>query len=78
MGRRWEYAIGECVITPTSNGGTPHDVPLGHASCVPEGNIVWDAAVAMHSFFKSPEYFKAGSFKGKRILELGSGTGLGT
>lgn len=46
--------------------------------CVHSGNIVWDAAVGMHHYFMNREYFPQGYWKGRKVLELGSGTGLGT
>jgi predicted nicotinamide N-methyase len=38
---------------------------------------VWDAAVAMNKWLQSPEAFRPGYFRGKKVIELGSGTGLG-
>jgi len=40
------------------------------------GGTVWDAALVLAKYFENTTVFPPGYFKGKRILELGSGTGL--
>ncbi|GAB5032359.1 protein-lysine methyltransferase mettl21a-like [Nannochloropsis oceanica] len=63
----------------TFSNGASVDLPIvqdlmGRRYEMGIGNIVWDAAVAMHRFFQVK--FPPGHFQGKTILELGSGTGL--
>jgi predicted nicotinamide N-methyase len=40
------------------------------------GGTVWDAAIVLIKYFENLEEFPIGFFKGKKIIELGSGTGL--
>eukprot|EP00903_Cladosiphon_okamuranus_P008841 g8465.t3 len=39
-------------------------------------NTVWEAAIWMHHFFQDVRCFPAGWLRGRRVLELGAGTGL--
>lgn len=40
------------------------------------GSSVWDSAVVLMGFFENTEYFPQGFWTGKRVLELGAGTGI--
>lgn len=40
------------------------------------GSSVWDSAVVLMGFFENAEYFPSGFWTGKRVLELGAGTGI--
>eukprot|EP00698_Gefionella_okellyi_P018442 TRINITY_DN551_c0_g1_i2.p1 TRINITY_DN551_c0_g1~~TRINITY_DN551_c0_g1_i2.p1 ORF type:complete len:231 (-),score=52.13 TRINITY_DN551_c0_g1_i2:1014-1667(-) len=40
------------------------------------GRHVWDGALVLSHFFENPDVFPLGCFKNKRVIELGSGTGL--
>lgn len=44
---------------------------VGDVSCV-----VWDAALVLCKFLESPLYFPQGFWNGKRVVDLGSGTGV--
>ncbi|CAM9853685.1 unnamed protein product, partial [Choristocarpus tenellus] len=39
-------------------------------------NTVWEAAIWMHHLFQDESQFPRHAFRGKRVLELGAGTGL--
>lgn len=39
------------------------------------GCVVWDAALVLCKFLENPKYFGPKYWVGKRVLELGSGTG---
>eukprot|EP01103_Thecamoeba_quadrilineata_P015278 TRINITY_DN4774_c0_g1_i1.p1 TRINITY_DN4774_c0_g1~~TRINITY_DN4774_c0_g1_i1.p1 ORF type:complete len:203 (+),score=33.81 TRINITY_DN4774_c0_g1_i1:3-611(+) len=41
-----------------------------------EGGFVWDASLVLAKFFENVDEFPPTFFKNKRVLELGSGTGL--
>lgn len=40
------------------------------------GSSVWDSAVVLMSYFENQRVFPLGFWQGKRVLELGSGTGI--
>ena len=40
------------------------------------GCVVWDAALVLTKFLEHNSYFPDGFWKGKRVLELGAGTGI--
>ena len=40
------------------------------------GCVVWDAALVLTKFLENNSYFPDGFWKGKRVLELGAGTGI--
>eukprot|EP01116_Phalansterium_solitarium_P012447 TRINITY_DN28726_c0_g1_i1.p1 TRINITY_DN28726_c0_g1~~TRINITY_DN28726_c0_g1_i1.p1 ORF type:complete len:215 (+),score=36.36 TRINITY_DN28726_c0_g1_i1:63-707(+) len=40
------------------------------------GGNVWDAALVLCKYFENAEDFPAGFFEGKRVVELGAGTGV--
>ncbi len=59
-----------------SNSGVRVDV-MEHASGRPLGTIVWDGAIVLCQFLLSEAHFPAAdSWRGKRVIDLGSGTGL--
>lgn len=88
LGRKFENMIGNIVVSLLSLFSFPLlSFTLG--PCSPSHLIYthththeikthtqWDAAVSMHKFFQTE--FPPGHFKDKVVLELGSGTGLGT
>ncbi|XP_022287851.2 protein N-lysine methyltransferase METTL21D-like [Crassostrea virginica] len=47
-----------------------HQLEVGDVGCV-----VWDAALVLSKYLETPDFDKGGLLKGKKILELGSGTG---
>lgn len=40
------------------------------------GATVWDASIVLIKYFENTKRFPVGSFRGKRVLELGAGTGI--
>jgi len=94
MGRQYEMGIGNIVVRAPARHSPPSPLRYYPLCCsvapkatdslslfhlsppLLSSNIQWDAAVAMHRFFQTD--FPPGHFEGKTILELGSGTGLGT
>ena len=40
------------------------------------GCVVWDAAIVLCSFLENHKYFPPGFWRGKKVLDLGSGTGV--
>ena len=40
------------------------------------GCVVWDAALVLCKFLENQEYFPPGYWNGKRVVDLGSGTGV--
>ena len=40
------------------------------------GCVVWDAALVLCRFLENPHYFSRGFWSGKRVVDLGSGTGV--
>ena len=47
-----------------------HQLEVGDVGCV-----VWDAALVLSKYLETPDFDKGRLLKGKKILELGSGTG---
>ncbi len=40
------------------------------------GCVVWDAAIVLCKFLENGSFFPAGYWKGKNVVDLGSGTGV--
>ena len=40
------------------------------------GCVVWDAALALSAFLSQVDYFPASFWSGRRVIELGAGTGV--
>eukprot|EP00697_Spironema_sp_BW2_P001773 gnl/Spiro4/12396_TR6547_c0_g1_i1.p1 gnl/Spiro4/12396_TR6547_c0_g1~~gnl/Spiro4/12396_TR6547_c0_g1_i1.p1 ORF type:complete len:194 (+),score=18.45 gnl/Spiro4/12396_TR6547_c0_g1_i1:59-640(+) len=54
-------------------GGASISLQLGHGDVA---YTVWDGAVVLSQYFNNEKIFPSGFFHGKRVLELGAGTGL--
>ena len=48
-----------------------HQYSIGDVGCV-----VWDAALVLVKFLENLSFFPSNFWKGKRVIELGSGTGV--
>ena len=40
------------------------------------GCVVWDAAIVLCKFLENSEFFPPGYWNGKRVVDIGSGTGV--
>ena len=40
------------------------------------GCVVWDAAIVLCKFLENGEFFPPGYWNGKRVVDIGSGTGV--
>ena len=40
------------------------------------GCVVWDAAIVLCKFLENCEFFPSGYWNGKRVMDIGSGTGV--
>ena len=40
------------------------------------GCVVWDAAIVLCKFLENSEFFSPGYWNGKRVVDIGSGTGV--
>ncbi|KAF1757819.1 hypothetical protein GCK72_014276 [Caenorhabditis remanei] len=59
-------------VIPFNNGKEKTELTIYQETITDVGGVIWDSALmTIHYFFKNPE-----QFHGKKILELGSGTGV--
>eukprot|EP00752_Nemacystus_decipiens_P016228 g14509.t2 len=79
FGEIWERESQPELVFPIDGGGSvvqTQDLQGKRWEVHNFSNTVWEAAIWMHHFFQDERCFPAGWLRGRRVLELGAGTGL--